>query len=94
METADDKKDAVTTTASTPAERKQEIKVPQDLSKVSDAKARELVENGLVEDRDLPGKYYRRVSDKFLARIPDYTFNAYSDQLKGEWVEVKSEATE
>jgi len=94
METPDDKKDTVTTTVSTPAERKQEIKVPQDLTKVSDAKARELVDAGLVEDSQLPGKHYKRKGDGFIARIPDYTFNAYSDQLKGEWEEVKSAATE
>lgn len=66
-----------------------DIKVPTDLSKVSEAKARELSEAGLVEDRDLPGKMYRRKADGFVTRIPDYTFNAYADVHKDEWEEIK-----
>ena len=66
-----------------------DIKVPQDLSKVSEAKARELAEAGLVEDRDLPGKMYKRTADGFVTRIPDYTYNAYGPDLKAEWEEIK-----
>ena len=66
-----------------------DIKVPSDLSKVSPAKAKELAEAGLVEDADLPGKMYKRKQDGFVARIPDYTFDAYPDYLKDEWAEIK-----
>lgn len=65
------------------------IKVPTDLSKVSEAKARELAEAGVVDDRDLPGKMYRRKQDGFTTRIPDYTYNAYGPDLKDEWEEIK-----
>lgn len=64
------------------------IKVPTDLSKVSDAKARELSENGLVDDADLPGKMYKRKYDGFTARIPNYIWNAYGPDMKGEWDEI------
>lgn len=66
-----------------------DIKVPTDLTKVSNAKARELVDAGLVDDADLPGKMYRRKQDGFTTRIPNYTFEAYPDILKGEWEEIK-----
>jgi hypothetical protein len=66
-----------------------EIKIPSDLSKVSEAKAKELAEAGLVDDHDLPGKMYRRKADGFTTRIPDYTFNAYAKDLQEEWDEVK-----
>lgn len=66
-----------------------DIKVPQDLTKVSNAKAKELAEAGLVEDGDLPGKMYKRKADGFVARIPNYTFDAYPDFMKDEWDEIK-----
>jgi hypothetical protein len=84
--------EALTSAASVspPAEQeKPDIKVPSDLTKVSDGRARELVAAGAVDDADLPGKMYRRKSDRFVARIPNYTFNAYSDVLKDEWEEIK-----
>jgi len=65
------------------------IKVPKDLSRVSLAKAKELADAGLVEDRDLPGKFYKRKADGFTARIPDYTYEAYAQDLKDEWDEIK-----
>lgn len=71
------------------AELNTDLKVPTDLKKVSDAKARELVEAGIVEDADLPGKMYKRKADGFVTRIPNYTFNAYSDYHKDEWDEIK-----
>lgn len=93
METPDDKAGQETNVKSAPAaDKKSEIKVPQDLSKVSHAKARELIDAGLVEDHELPGKWYKRKSDGFKARIPDYTFDAYGPELKDEWEEVKSDA--
>jgi len=70
------------------AELTSDIKIPQDLSKVSEAKARELSEAGLVDDSDLPGKMYKRKADGFVARIPDYTFNAYAKDLQEEWDEI------
>lgn len=66
-----------------------DLKIPTDLSKVSNGKAKELAEAGVVEDRDLPGKFYKRKADGFTARIPNYTFEAYSEDLKGEWDEIK-----
>lgn len=93
METPDDKAGQATSVKSGSApEKKSEIKVPQDLSKVSNAKARELIDAGLVEDHELPGKWYKRKSDGFKARIPDYTYDAYDTVLKDEWEEVKSDA--
>lgn len=65
------------------------LKIPKDLSKVSAAKAKELAEAGVVEDRDLPGKMYKRKADGFVARIPNYTWEAYEDGLKDEWEEIK-----
>lgn len=64
------------------------IKIPTDLSKVSNAKAKELAEAGVVEDRDLPSKMYRRKADGFVTRIPNYTFEAYPDYLQEEWDEI------
>jgi len=66
-----------------------DLKIPADLSKVSASKAKELVEKGVVEDRDVPGKFYKRVADGFTARIPDYTFEAYDKDLQNEWSEIK-----
>ncbi|MBA3241355.1 MAG: hypothetical protein H0T60_09050 [Acidobacteria bacterium] len=66
-----------------------DVKVPTDLSRVSEAKAKELSEAGLVDDSDLPGKMYKRKADGFVTRIPDYTFNAYGQDLKDEWDEIK-----
>ena len=66
-----------------------DIKIPKELDKVSDAKARELVEAGIVEDADLPGKMYKRKADGFVTRIPNYTFNAYPDYHQDEWEEIK-----
>jgi hypothetical protein len=71
------------------AELSSVVKIPSDLSKVSVARARELSEAGLVDDRDLPGKMYKRKADGFVVRIPDYTFEAYSPELKDEWEEVR-----
>lgn len=71
------------------AAKKEGLKIPSDLSKVSNAKAKELVEAGVVQDQDVPGKMYRRKSDRFTARIPNYTYEAYSDDLKAEWEEIK-----
>lgn len=65
------------------------VKIPTDLSKVSPAKARELAATGLVEDADLPGKMYKRKADGFVARIPDYTYEAYNQDLQDEWEEIK-----
>lgn len=65
------------------------IKIPSDLSKVSNAKARELVDAGVVQDRDLPGKMYKRKADGFVARIPNYTWEGYGTDLQGEWDEIK-----
>lgn len=72
-----------------------DIKVPSDLSKVSNAKAKELADAGLVDDADLPGKMYRRKADGFTTRIPNYIYEAYTDYHKEEWEEVKltSDAT-
>lgn len=56
---------------------------------MSNSKAKELVLAGVVEDRDLPGKMYRRKADGFNARIPNYTFEAYDQGLKDEWEEIK-----
>ncbi len=66
-----------------------DIKVPSDLGKVSASKAKELAEAGLVDDADLPGKMYKRKADGFVTRIPNYTFEAYSDYHKDEWEEIK-----
>lgn len=66
-----------------------DLKIPADLSKVSMAKAKDLVEAGVVEDRDVPGKFYKRKADGFMARIPDYTYEAYGQDLKDEWDEIK-----
>ena len=83
-------KDTTAAAAATAAdETESNIKVPKDLTKVSHAKAKELVEAGLVDDRDLPGKWYARKQDGFKAKIPDYTFEAYGPDLKGEWEEIK-----
>jgi hypothetical protein len=71
------------------AAKKEGLKIPSDLSKVSASKARELAEAGVVEDRDLPGKFYKRKADGFTARIPDYTYEAYGQDLKDEWDEIK-----
>jgi hypothetical protein len=71
------------------AAQKDGLKIPSDLSKVSNAKAKELVEAGVVQDQDVPGKMYKRKADGFVARIPNYTFDAYGKDLQDEWVEVK-----
>jgi hypothetical protein len=81
--------DADNATTAKAADKASDIKVPTDLSKVSNAKARELVDAGAVEDRDLPGKMYKRKADGFVARIPNYTFDAYMDVHKAEWDEIK-----
>jgi len=66
-----------------------DIKIPADLSKVNDSTAKELVQAGLIESRDVPGKMYRRKSDRFMARIPNFEFNAFDKARKDEWEEVK-----
>lgn len=71
-----------------------DVKIPADLDKVSNAKAKELAEAGLVDDSDLPGKMYKRKYDGFTTRIPNYTFEAYPDFMKDEWDEIKLPTSE
>ena len=80
---------AVIDTDAAEAAQKEGLRLPSDLSKVSNAQAQKLVAAGVVQDSDLPGKMYKRKADGFVTRIPNYTFEAYLDMHKDEWEEIK-----